>query len=159
MRGSNRSVGGVRHTPAAGSANVREGAGFRWVARATLASVYPPQLCTRWARIICDESPIAAFSEHATAVAVRFAAELEGLVHRGKRTLGHSRAAASAAEQQLGGLGDTGDTDSTLKAARKLLRKHRVVFGVSSGARGGREGSEGEGGTDRRASGLPRRTH
>ena len=148
-----------RHTPAPGSVRVRDGAVFRWVARTTLAGAYPPQLCSRWARVIRDESSIAAFSKHATAVAFRFTAELEGLVRRGKRAKGHAKAAASATEQQLGGSGDTDGADSTLHAARKFLRKHRVVFGGSSGARGGPEGSRGAGGTDARASGQARGTY
>ena len=85
---------------------MRDGAVFRWVERTALADAYPPQLCTRLARIIRDESPIAAFGKHATAVAFRFAAELESFFHRGKRTKGHAKTAASATEQQLGGSGD-----------------------------------------------------
>ena len=131
-----------RHIPAAGPVRVRDGACYRWVARTTLAGAYPPQLCSRWSRIVRASATFASFGRprHAEDLAAKFLAELEGLVRRGTAATGHQRAAASATEQQLGGTGDSSGADSTLSAARRFLSKHRVVFGGSSGAWGGSQG-------------------
>ena len=43
-----------------------------------------------------------------------------------------------ALPKELGGKGDAPGADSTIAAARRYLARHRVVFGGSSGARGGR---------------------
>ena len=129
---------------AAGSVKVREGGRFRWIARTTLAGSYPPQLCSRWSKLVRAAVPTAAYSNprDASALAFDFVGELEGLVRRGPGAKGHARCAASATEQQLRGEGDNVEhgCDSTVKAAARFLRKHRVVFGGSSGARGGPEG-------------------
>ena len=136
-----------RHIPAAGSVRVRDGGRYRWVARTTLAGAYPPQLCTKWAGLIQSQSSPAALSRprDAAAMAFNFVATLESLVRRGQGSTGHARGAASATEQQLRGAGDSecltyGGADSTVGAAAKFLKSHRVVFGGSSGARGGAEG-------------------
>ena len=133
-----------RHVPAAGSVRVREGGKYRWIARTTLAGSYPPQLCSRWSKIVRAAVPPSAYARprEAAALAFNFVSELEGLVRRGSGPKGHARCAASATEQQLRGEGDNVEhgCDSTVRAAAKFLRKHRVVFGGSSGARGGPEG-------------------
>ena len=136
-----------RHIPAAGSVRVRDGGRYRWVARTTLAGAYPPQLCRKWAQLIHSQvSPAALDVRHAAALAFNFVTTLEGLVRRGSGPKGHSRDAATATEQQLRGAGDSecltyGGSDSTVAAAAKFLKKHGVVFGGSSGARGGPESS------------------
>ena len=110
--------------------------GWHW--KTTLAGAYPIQLCSKWSRMIGSSASPAALRDGST-IADSFVAELESLVRRG-RTKGHARSAASAAQQQLGGSGDEAGASSTVLQARRFLDKHRVVFGGSSGARGGIEG-------------------
>ena len=134
-----------RHIPAAGSTRVRVGSAYKWVARKTLAGVYPAQLCTAWARQVRSASSLAASSRprDAAKLAARLQAELDSHVRRRSSAKGHRAPAATAIEQQLGGDDYATGASSTLREAQRYLATHTVTFGGSARTRIGRESAKG----------------
>ena len=136
-----------RHIPAAGSTRVRVGSGYKWVARTTLAGVYPAQLCTAWARQVRSASSLAASSRprDAAKLAARLQAELDSHVRRRSSAKGHRAPAATAIEQQLGGDDYATGAGSALREAQRHLATHTVTFGGSAGTRIAGEGTQSAG--------------